>query len=75
LLLAALATPALAATTEHYAVIDTVSNCAVIDTKPSPYDISGLKILGQKSGYSNMEAAQKTLKSDSPQCKGTVQRA
>jgi hypothetical protein len=56
-------------------VIDTVSNCAVIDAKPSPYDISGLKILGQKSGYSNMEAAQKTLKSDSSQCKGTVQRA
>jgi len=75
LLLAALATPAFAATAEHYAVIDTVGNCAVIDTKPSPYHISGLKILGQKSGYSNMEAAQKALKSDSSQCKGTVERA
>ncbi len=75
LLLAALATPAFAATAEHYAVIDTVGNCAVIDTKPSPYDISGLKILGQKGGYSNMDAAQKALKSDGSQCKGTVERA
>jgi hypothetical protein len=75
LLLAALATPAFAATAEHYAVIDTVGNCAVIDTKPSPYDVSGLKILGQKSGYSNMGSAQKALKSDGTLCKGTVERA
>jgi hypothetical protein len=75
LLLAALATPAVAATAEHYAVIDTVGNCAVIDTKPSPYGTSGLKILGQKSGYANMDAAQKALKSNSSQCKGTVERA
>jgi len=75
LLLAALATPAFAATAEHYAVIDTVGNCAVIDTKPSPYDTSGLKILGQKSGYANMGAAQKAIKSNSSQCKGTVERA
>jgi hypothetical protein len=75
LLLAALATPAFATTVEHYAVIDTVGNCAVIDTKPSPYDTSGLKILGQKSGYANMDAAQKALKSNSSQCKGTVERA
>jgi hypothetical protein len=75
LVAAALATPALAATAEHYAVIDTVGNCAVVDTKPSPYDISGLKILGQKGVYSSMDAAQKALKSDSSQCKGTIERA
>ena len=51
LLLVGLATPAFAA--EHFAVMDTVGNCSVIDTKPSPYGVSGLKILGDRSGYSN----------------------
>jgi hypothetical protein len=73
LLLVASATPSLAA--EHYAVIDTVGNCAVVDTKPSPHDVSGLKILGDKSGYPTMDDAAKILKSDNAQCKSTIDRA
>lgn len=73
-LLVALATPALAAT-EHFAVVDTVGNCAVIDTKPSGYGVSGLKILGEKSGYSSIDAAAKALKSDSSTCKGMIDRS
>jgi hypothetical protein len=72
-LLVAFAYPAFAA--EHYAVVDTVGNCSVIDTKPSPLGVSGLKILGDKSGYPSPAAAEKTLKSDSSQCKGMIQRA
>ena len=56
LLLVALATPALAA--EHFAVVDTVGNCSVIDTKPSPYNISGLKVLGDQSGAGRREGSQ-----------------
>ena len=41
LLIVGLAAPAFAA--EHYAVMDTVGNCSVIDTLPS--HVSGLKIL------------------------------
>jgi hypothetical protein len=73
LLLVGLATPAFAA--EHYAVVDTVGNCSVIDTKPSPHDISGLKVLGDKSGYPSAADAQKALGSDSSQCKRTLARA
>jgi hypothetical protein len=57
---------------DHWAVDDTVGNCAVIDTKPSAYDISGLKIIGNKSGYPNLSAAQKEMKSDTSVCKGLV---
>jgi hypothetical protein len=79
-LLAALATPVLAAehsasTTTHYAVIDTVGNCAVVDTKPSPYDVSGLKIVGDESGYPSPDAAAKALKSSEISCKGMIERA
>jgi len=73
LLLVALATPAFAA--EHFAVVDTVGNCSVIDTKPSPYNVSGLKILGNERGYSSPATAEKALKSDSSRCKGMIQRA
>jgi hypothetical protein len=58
----------------HWAVDDTVGNCAVVDAKPSPYDISGLKILGDKSGYSSLSAAEKKIKSDRSACKGFVER-
>jgi hypothetical protein len=47
LLLVPLVTPALAVS-QCYAVVNTVGNCPVINTKPSPYDISGLKILGER---------------------------
>jgi hypothetical protein len=82
-LLVTLATPAFAAehqatghqATQHFAVVDTVGNCSVIDTKPSAYDVSGLKILGDKSGYSSPDAAMKALKSGGAECKGTIDRA
>ena len=72
-LLVTLATPALAAS-QHYAVVDTVGNCSVIDTKPSPYDISGLKILGDKIGYSSPAAAEKVFKSGHSECKAMIER-
>ena len=76
LLLIALATPAFAA--EHFAVVDTVGNCSVIDTKPSAYKISGkisgLKILGDKNGYATLSAAEKALKSEGSRCKGMMDR-
>ncbi len=59
----------------HWAVEDTVRNCSVIDSKPSPYNISGLKILGDESGYNNLPAAEKEVKSDRAACKGFVERA
>jgi hypothetical protein len=59
---------------DHWAVDDTVGNCAVIDAKPSPYDTSGLKVLGDKSGYPSLSAAQKEIKSDKGVCKGYVLR-
>jgi hypothetical protein len=65
-------TPAFAA--ERFAVVDTVGNCSVIDTKPSPRDISGLKILGDQSGYSSSTAAEQALHFDSSVCKGMIQR-
>ena len=73
LLVLAGATPALAA--EHFAVVDTVGNCSVIDTMPSPHGISGLRVLGNKSGYSRPSGAEQALKSEGSQCKGTIARA
>jgi hypothetical protein len=85
LLLASLAAPALAATMpdagdtspnysyaakNHWAVEDTVGNCAVIDARPS----SDLKILGNKDGYPSLSAAEKETKSAGA-CKGFVSRA
>jgi hypothetical protein len=60
---------------DHWAVIDTVGNCAIVDTRPSNYHISGLKIIGDKSGYSSLSGAEQELKSDSSTCKGIVSRA
>lgn len=69
LVVLALTTPALAAdVAKHYAVQDTVGNCAVIDAAPAP----GLKILGNKSGYDTIQAAQKAFGSN---CKGKVERS
>jgi hypothetical protein len=85
LLLASLATPVLAASMPdagdaspnysyaaktHWAVEDTVGNCAVIDAKPS-YD---LKILGDKGGYPSISAAEKQAKWAGA-CKDFVSRA
>jgi hypothetical protein len=60
---------------DHWAVDDTVGNCAVVDSKPSPSGISGLKVLGDKSGYSNLSAAENEINSDKSACKGIVERA
>ena len=59
----------------HWAVVDTVGNCAVIDTQPSPHDISGLEILGNKNGYPSFSGAEQQMKADSSACKGTISRA
>ena len=70
-LTAGLATQVLAAQvpTQHFAVIDGVGNCAVVDTLPSK--ASGLKILGERKGYNSEAAAQKALGS---QCKSVMDR-
>ena len=60
---------------DYWPVDDTVGNCAVVDARPSPYDISGLKIIGDKSGYSSLSAAEKEVKSDTSVCKGIVPTA
>jgi hypothetical protein len=67
-----LASQALAATAagQHFAVMDTVGNCAVVDTHPSP--VSGLKVLGVKAGYPTEADAQKALGSS---CKSVIDRA
>jgi hypothetical protein len=84
LLLVSLATPALAESLaardaqdtapnysydakRHYAVEDTVGNCAVLDATPS----ADLKILGDRSGYDSVKAAQQAFGS---KCKGEVPR-
>jgi hypothetical protein len=67
----ALATPALAA--EHFAVVDTVGTCSVIDIKPGPH--SGLRLLGDKRGYANVADAKKALKSVGAKCKAIIDRA
>lgn len=72
LFLIALATPAFAA--QHFAVVDTAGYCSVIDTKPSAYKISGLTILGDRSGYATPSAAEKALKSESSHCKSVIDR-
>jgi hypothetical protein len=59
---------------DHWAVVDTVGNCAVIDSHPSPYRISGLKTLGDRSGYSSLSAANQEISSDKSACKGLVER-
>lgn len=55
---------------QHFAVIDTVGNCAVVDTMPSK--ASGLKILGDRDGFNSEAAAQKAL---GPQCKSVMDRS
>jgi hypothetical protein len=59
---------------DHWAVEDTVGNCAVVDSQPSPKGMSGLQILGNKNGYSSLSAAEKEIKSDKSACKGIVER-
>ena len=58
------------AATSHFAVKDPVGNCAVVDTHPSKG--SGLKIMGEKSGYRSEADAQNALGS---RCKSVIDRA
>ena len=61
LVIAGLATPALAAeSAPHYIVKDTVGNCSVIDVHPSK--VEHLKILGQAQGYGSKSAAEQALR-------------
>jgi hypothetical protein len=59
---------------QHWAVIDTQGFCAVVDTRPSPTSISGLKIMGDRNGYPSLSSAQQQLKSDKA-CKGNIERS
>ena len=57
------------ATARHYVVVDTVGNCAVVDAKPA----DGLKIVGDKDGYTSSESADTALKDAGAECKGLVE--
>ena len=71
ILVLGLASPALAeAGNQHFAVKDTVGNCAVVDTLPSK--VSGLRIVGNEQGYGSVADAQKVLGSD---CISKIDRA
>lgn len=59
---------------QHWAVIDTQGFCAVVDTRPSPTSISGLKIMGDRNGYPSLSSAQQQLKSDKA-CKANIERS
>jgi hypothetical protein len=49
--------------------VDTVGNCAVVDAKPA----DGLKIVGDKNGYTSSESADTALKDAGAECKGSVE--
>ena len=72
ILVLALAGPALAAAetgNQHFAVKDTVGNCAVVDNRRK---VSGLRIVGNEQGYGSVADAQKVLGSD---CISKIDRA
>jgi hypothetical protein len=69
LLTFSLVTPGFAAA-KYYLVIDTVGNCAAIESKPS--EGAGMKIIGDKGGYESADAAKKALK-EMKECKGVVE--
>jgi hypothetical protein len=51
--------------------MDTVGNCSVIGSKPSPS--AGMTILGDKNCYASQDAAAKALKAlQKGKCKGVV---
>jgi hypothetical protein len=49
--------------------VDTVGSCAVVDAKPA----DGLKIIGDKNGYTSSESANKALKDAKAECKDSVE--
>jgi hypothetical protein len=69
--LAATTGPALAAGAKYYVEQDTVGNCSVVDSQPSAS--SGMKLLGNTSGYASKDAATKALKAlPKGKCAGIV---
>jgi hypothetical protein len=62
-------TPGFAAA-KYYLVIDTVGNCAAIESEPGKG--AGMKIIGDKGGYESVDAAKKALK-EMKECKGVVE--
>ncbi len=66
-----LAGSAYAASAKFYIVVDTVSNCAVVDSKPAEH--AGMKVIGDKGGYSSKDAAKKALADLKGKCKGIVE--
>jgi hypothetical protein len=69
LLTLSLVTPGFAAA-KYYLVIDTVGNCAAVESEPSAN--AGMKIIGKKGGYDSADTAKKALK-DMKECKGVVE--
>jgi len=57
-------------TNKHFPIEDTVGNCSVVDVPPS--NTSGMRILGDKNGYSSVQDAQAAL--GSADCKGKIDR-
>jgi len=72
LLVLILATTSLVAGARYYVVVDTGGYCSVVDSKPGAR--SGLKIMGDKSGYDGLYAAKIALKAiPDDKCKGSFQ--
>lgn len=71
ILLVGFASTALAADAQYFVVTDTVGNCSVVDSKPAK--TSGLKVIGDKGGYTSADAASKVLKDMTKKCKGVVE--
>ena len=57
-------------TNKHFATEDTVGNCSILDGPPS--NTSGMRILGDKNGYSSAQDAQAAL--GLADCKGKIDR-
>ena len=57
-------------TNKHFAIEDTVGNCSILDGPPS--NTSGMRILGDKNGYSSVRDAQAAV--GLADCKGKIGR-
>ena len=69
--LMSMAGTALTAGAKYFVEMDTVGNCSIVDSKPSAS--AGMKILGDKNGYTSKEDATNALKGlPKGKCKGVV---
>jgi hypothetical protein len=57
-------------TNKHFAIEDTMGNCSILDGPPS--NTSGMRIIGDKNGYSSAQDAQAAL--GLADCKGKIDR-